>query len=350
MIISTLNTLILLGAFQGFIIGALLWRRRRLPHRLLAWLIGLPSLASLNVYLNTQHWYAAHYGTFDAMFPFIMAMPIGPLLYLYIKSTLEPGFVLTRRHRLLFLPVLVDLLPYLFAWGFVLGVWFHFWPRHGGRVGLFIDTYNVYADIPRWLSLVVYVYYSARLLRGKPAAWPRQCVIAFAVFLGIWLVYLVPYAIFTFRLVDALNWYPVYLPLVCLTYWLGLKGYLVAYPRQTPPSPDAVALLTRVMEEDRLYLDASLNLDMLAVRAGLAPKTVSAVLNRHLQKNFAEFVGEYRVRAVQERIASGRDQHLTIAGIARECGFNSQATFQRLFKQYTGQTPSAYRKTAQIRS
>lgn len=350
MIISTLNTLILLGACQGFIIGTLLWRRGRLPHRLLAWLVGLPSLASLDVYLNTQPWYTAHYATFDALFPFILGMPIGPLLYVYAKATLDPAFTFKRRLWLLFLPVLIDLVPYLFAWVFLAGVWVRFWPNHRAQAGLFIDTYNVYADIPRWCSLAVYVFLTARLLRGKPSAWLRDCVIAFTVFLGIWLVYLVPYTIFTFRLVDALNWYPVYLPLVCLTYWLGLKGYLVAYPRQAPPSPDATDLLTRAMERDKLYLDPALNLDMLAAKTGLAPKTVSAALNQHLQKNFAEFVAGYRVRAVQERIASGGDEHLTIAGIAQECGFNSQATFQRLFKQYTGVTPSAYRKTAQIRS
>jgi len=38
--------------------------------------------------------------------------------------------------------------------------------------------------------------------------------------------------------------------------------------------------------------------------------------------------------------------NLTIAGIAFECGFNSQATFQRTFKELTGQSPSEFRKTA----
>ena len=348
MLINILNTLILLGALQGFIIGALLWRRGRLPHRLLAGLIGLLSLASLNVYLNTQPWYTAHYETFDALFPFIVVMPIGPLLYLYIQATLDPGFKVQHR-QWLFLPVLLDLAPVVFAWVFLAGVLTGVW-RNSPRASLFIDTYNVYVDIPRWLSLAVYIFYGFRLLRGRSNAWLRQCLLAFTIFLGIWLVYLVPYTIFTFRMENWINWYPVYLPLVCLMYWLGLKGYLVAYPRQAAPSPDAVGLLTHAMEEDRLYLNPQLSLDLLATSTGLAPKTVSAVLNQHLQKNFTEFINEYRVRAVQERIVSGQDHHLTIAGIAQECGFNSQATFQRLFKQYTGQTPSAFRKTAQIRN
>ncbi|MEI9807657.1 MAG: helix-turn-helix domain-containing protein [Bacteroidota bacterium] len=38
-------------------------------------------------------------------------------------------------------------------------------------------------------------------------------------------------------------------------------------------------------------------------------------------------------------------EQLTIAGVAAECGFNSQATFQRTFKEITGIAPSAYRKS-----
>jgi AraC-like DNA-binding protein len=36
---------------------------------------------------------------------------------------------------------------------------------------------------------------------------------------------------------------------------------------------------------------------------------------------------------------------VTIAAIAYECGFNSLATFQRCFKQFTGITPSKYQNT-----
>jgi AraC-like DNA-binding protein len=36
------------------------------------------------------------------------------------------------------------------------------------------------------------------------------------------------------------------------------------------------------------------------------------------------------------------NQHLTIAGIAYEAGFNSQATFQRVFKNSVGISPSEY--------
>ena len=39
-----------------------------------------------------------------------------------------------------------------------------------------------------------------------------------------------------------------------------------------------------------------------------------------------------------------RFNHLTITGIAFESGFNSQATFQRTFRQMTGQSPREYKQ------
>ncbi|TDW96224.1 helix-turn-helix domain-containing protein [Dinghuibacter silviterrae] len=355
MIYNLLNTLVLLGSLQGFILGILLIRRKnaRLPNRLLGALLGLIALASLNVYLNTQTWYNTLYFCkyFDALFPFMLPMTFGPLLFLYTRATLDPGFAVTRRDRLHVVPVLIDLIPYGFAWCVVLG----FIPSHHGSAGRFIDTYNVYADIPRWLSITFYVFLSmryARLYRTAPGySWIRECLWVFAGFQAIWLVYLVPYILpkYTYWMLDHLAWYPLFLPLGVLTYWLGLKGYTMVYPRTSSVSGHLASLLIKAVEDGRLFLNPQLNLDQLAAGVGLSPKMVSAVLNQHLRKNFTEFINEYRVRAFQERIQTGHDNHLTIAGIASECGFNSQATFQRIFKQYTGLTPSAFRKTTQIR-
>jgi AraC-like DNA-binding protein len=38
--------------------------------------------------------------------------------------------------------------------------------------------------------------------------------------------------------------------------------------------------------------------------------------------------------------------NLTILGIAFDCGFNSKSTFNSVFKQFTGLTPSGYKKGA----
>jgi len=100
------------------------------------------------------------------------------------------------------------------------------------------------------------------------------------------------------------------------------------------------------MQEDQLFLNPGLSLTILSQHSGIPQKTISAVLNQHLHKSFNEFINEYRVAAFKERIQKRESNQLTIAGIGLECGFNSQATFQRTFKEITGMSPSEFRKNA----
>jgi AraC-like DNA-binding protein len=53
-------------------------------------------------------------------------------------------------------------------------------------------------------------------------------------------------------------------------------------------------------------------------------------------------VNEYRVAEAKRKLAEPASAKFTIAAIAYDCGFNSLATFQRCFKQFTGITPSQY--------
>jgi AraC-like DNA-binding protein len=66
------------------------------------------------------------------------------------------------------------------------------------------------------------------------------------------------------------------------------------------------------------------------------------VVNQSTGKTWNEFINEYRVQKVKEQLLRKENEHLTLTGIALECGFNSQATFQRAFKQCTGMSPSEY--------
>ena len=108
----------------------------------------------------------------------------------------------------------------------------------------------------------------------------------------------------------------------------------------------SISLLKKAMNDDKLYLNPNLNLALIAEHTGIAQKIISTVLNQHLNKSFNEFVNDYRIEAFKEKILQPEMDNLTIAGIAFECGFNSQATFQRTFKQATGVSPSEFRKGA----
>lgn len=94
------------------------------------------------------------------------------------------------------------------------------------------------------------------------------------------------------------------------------------------------------MESDKLYKLNDLNVRMLEDRLNLTAKQISEALNKGLGKNFYSFINGYRVNEFKSRVPE--TNHLTLAGLAYECGFNSKTTFQRVFKEITGMRPSEY--------
>ncbi len=368
-----LETLILLGAVQGFILsGTLRFTKPVLESsRLLAALLFLMALASLNLYIQDSSWFSRVplLGFLLNFIPMVIVMPMGPLIYFYVRTSSDHSFRFSKKYRVHFYPVIIDLIPHLTALIYVIGIIFRWIPKNDAPWGNFIDQYNVYSDIPRWLSLSSYIWLSKRYLNtiknktetgskenGLAFPWLNQILNLFSVFQIIWLIYLIPYSIpkYSDRLMDLVGWYPVYIPMSILIYWLGIKGYGSAASQRILNAPKnrtrvpaslsrpVVERLLKAMEEEKYFLDPALSLSLLAKHTGIPAKTISAVLNQHLHKTFNEFINGYRIRVVKERLRTATDKNLTIAGLAYECGFNSQPTFQRAFKSIEGESPSEF--------
>jgi AraC-like DNA-binding protein len=96
------------------------------------------------------------------------------------------------------------------------------------------------------------------------------------------------------------------------------------------------------MHTNKVYLDPELTVNKLADHLAVSPKLLSAVLNGYLKKGFSAFVNEYRVAEVKEKILHPGNSHITLAGLARDSGFNSVATFQRVFKAAENMSPKEF--------
>jgi AraC-like DNA-binding protein len=104
------------------------------------------------------------------------------------------------------------------------------------------------------------------------------------------------------------------------------------------------AELTRLMTNERLYVDGAFDLQALSQRSGWPPNYISQALNQGLGRNFFEFVNGFRVSAAETCLVDPGDTR-TILDIALACGFGSKSTFNTLFKRINGSTPSEFRRT-----
>jgi len=106
-----------------------------------------------------------------------------------------------------------------------------------------------------------------------------------------------------------------------------------------------VLQLLDMMDRQMPYTDPSLTLSQLAEMIAVSPHNLSEVINSRLKKNFYDFVNGYRIDQVKKDLVDPAKQHLKILTIAFDAGFNSKATFNTLFKEKSGKTPSEFRKT-----
>ena len=106
-----------------------------------------------------------------------------------------------------------------------------------------------------------------------------------------------------------------------------------------------LAVVKKHMLENKTYLDNELTLARLAETVGISTHHLSEVLNQHEGKNFYQFVNDYRVNYVCEHLIKGNKPK--IIELALDAGFSSKSTFNAVFKQFTGLSPTQYRQKVQ---
>ena len=100
------------------------------------------------------------------------------------------------------------------------------------------------------------------------------------------------------------------------------------------------------MATHKPHIDPDLDLKKLADMLQLSPHHLSQVINREMETNFYDFVNGYRVDEAKGLLSDPSKRHLTVIQIAFDAGFNSKATFNRMFKKLTQQTPSQFRRNS----
>ncbi len=361
-----INLLILFGAFQGLIFSIVLLFNRKHPGA--KFLSAFMFVLAYNGF-ETFNWSGGldQYIVFFELFSFVVIYALGPSLYLYITTLLYPDQKLSGKK--IFTHYAIVAFQFVFRmFIFVLYVLWKVYDIKSEFVPILWGIFMLYAEPLSVIVFLIYLVASVNVFRkarvqAKVRSGSKEvhlvtyrwvkALLGCVVVLGIiWpLTVLAPHF---FELPFGLHYYPIELGLVFFIYWIAFAGYYhtkLIYPRlpkglSNTISPSEVqqyrSQLEHAMEQDKLYLDPELNLKKVADHTGIGAKIISNILNQHFQQSFNDFINAYRVREVKERLLDPENRHMTISGVALESGFNSQATFQRVFKNVTGTSPREY--------
>ena len=106
-----------------------------------------------------------------------------------------------------------------------------------------------------------------------------------------------------------------------------------------------ISKIGKYMVIEKPYLNRELTIYDLAAQLKIPRHFLSEVINEHMGKNFYNLVNDYRVEEVKQRMVDPAYGHLTILAIAYDSGFNAKSSFNTIFKEKTGMTPSEYQRS-----
>ncbi len=104
---------------------------------------------------------------------------------------------------------------------------------------------------------------------------------------------------------------------------------------------DILHRLKHLLDIEKVYQDPEASRSTLASELLTSESVVSRLANDHLGKTVPQILNEYRVEDAKILLCQ---TDAPIQVIASESGFSSLATFNRVFRELTGQTPSFYRR------
>ncbi len=340
----------------------------------------------------------------DIMFytPFLHLFFIGPIIFFYVQSLLNPSFKFGKKEWIHLLPGILYLLYclvilvtdklilhdyYFLADGTDRD--FDLWYQVAGFISMFVYfLFSIrYFNLYKKLMAQVVSYADVLLFR-----WVRNFLYAFLIMLVIKLFFYLGSFIPAFSRLDYVGPWWEYFSFAIVFYYIAITGYsnsietkipfrlnLLGYrsslllmssamdaasnennftedaafieietaqPAATKEDESLLAewkpRILQLIQTEKAYEDAELSLTEVAKQLKTNPTIVSKVINQGFALNFNDFINHYRIEAVKEKLKAGEQKIQTLLGIAYDCGFNSKATFNRAFKKSTGQSPKEW--------
>ncbi len=106
--------------------------------------------------------------------------------------------------------------------------------------------------------------------------------------------------------------------------------------------------LKDLLVREQLFLEPRLTLADLAEHSGFKVHYISQAINQVQEQNFFDFINQRRIEYACDLLIRESRQPVNILQVAMQSGFNSKSSFYNVFKKQLGQTPTQFRKAAEI--
>lgn len=377
---------LLILVLQGLIFVVLLFVRyfkhRRLSDLFLALILLLTCYSQICYTVGFMGWYDTFRNTKINYFLINVAVAIAPLIYLYVKSITTSNFKFKQKYwwhfSLAFLYVVYRLSIYTYD---ALQPGFN--DTQNGILKIELDEEYVqaimgYIETPFMLMYLAFTFqlfynYRKKIIQYFSNTYKLELnwILTFLILFSFLFVYGTIQDIIGSRFMDLgyqQRWW-LNLIMAIVTLYVGIKGYFTdttklnkldftfspktigipedanTFEEDKSISEEDITIVKNLMENDKAYLNPELNLSDLAKMAKMSRSQLSEIVNSAFDKNFNDFVNGYRVEAFKNMLKEDKQKQLSLLGIAQECGFNSKATFNRVFKKLTNLSPTEYLKT-----
>ncbi len=91
------------------------------------------------------------------------------------------------------------------------------------------------------------------------------------------------------------------------------------------------------------YLTGQYTIRALSEEVNISQNEISQIIIQKANIYYCEYMNKYRVETLKRKLDDESNDRFTIFSLAMDCGFASKTSYNRIFKNHTGITPSDYR-------